>query len=341
MKPMFAAAALIPAAVVLGGCAAVNSTPNPETSSSGLLYFMPKRDVLVTVTNTGGSISAVTAAASLSYADRGKVYLLEYQAHLLAKNSMDLDVSEAGLLTSSKANQTGDAVSALGGLGTLAGYVRGSNIATQADGAPAANVKAASSTDCAKAGTYTFLLPAADGRHTVCGDIDVKVERYGWSLGSLPSVGSGLGDGNAHAGVFYRTNLPYKVIISTTGIRSETVVHSPSESKDHFLPLARTVFANNDATVTLNNGAGVPSKYQQNTDGEGAALLKLPAAIAAPYFAAIGQVFTWRSGQRTGQANDLNSTVALELAKMKFERCLNAIEAKDADLIASLKCQGG
>ncbi|WP_280151689.1 hypothetical protein [Piscinibacter sp. XHJ-5] len=254
---------------------------------------------------------------------------------------MDLDVSEAGLLTSSQANQTGDAVAALAGLGTLAGYVRGSNLVIQSS--PTGAKLMAATDECLQDGSYSYLLPV-DGPNVrdLCSGIRVSIERHGWNLDSRTNdIGptSNLTDGNTYAGVFYRTNLPYKVTISSSGLKSETIVHSPSESATHFLPLARTAFANNDAKITLAHGAGVPSKYVQDTDGEAAALLKLPAAIVTPYFAAIGQLFTAFSSRRTSQAADMTSSIALELAKLKYQSCLKAIEAKDTDLIASLKCQ--
>jgi hypothetical protein len=331
---------LVACAAALGGCASMNSTMAPGATSGGLLYYMPKRDIVITVTNANGKVTSITATPSTPYADREKSFLLQYQAHLLAKNTMDIDVSEAGLLTSSKANQTGDAVAALGGLGTLAGYLRGSNLVIQSAAGESVVAKAAPS-KCNLDGTHTFLFPVDDSKeHPVCDGITVTITRHGWTPETRNDPASSLQSDVAYAGVFYRNNLPYKVKITSVGLNSEAIVHSPSESKTHFLPLARTVFANNDAKITLSNGAAVPSKYVQDTDGEGAALLKLPAAILTPYFAAIGQMFTWRSAQRTSQASDMTSATNLELAKIKYQKCLDAIEAKDTELIASLRCQG-
>lgn len=325
------------ASLTLNGCAAVNSTSAPATSSGGLLYYMPMRDIQIAVTNANGKITSITATASTSYADRTKSYKLDYQPHLLAKNTMDLDVSEAGLLTSSKANQTGDAVAALGGLGTLAGYMRGSGVGVQS--AASTTVQASEPPSlCKFDGTHTFLLSAKPSETTVCGSIKVTVERLAWAPKTLSDPTSNLQDGSSYAGIFYRTNLPYKVTMTSEGLNAQTVVHSPSESPTHFLPVARTLFANNDAKITLSNGAGVPSKYVQDTDGELAALLKLPAAIVTPYFAAIGQMFQFRSAERTQQAGDMTSAVSLELAKIKYQKCLDAIEAKDTELISSLRC---
>lgn len=328
---------------MLGGCAAVYSTAAPPAGSDGLLYYMPKRDILVTVTNSSGKITSITATASPSYADRTKSYLLDYQPHLLAKNKMDIEVSEAGLLTSSKANQTGDAVTALGGLGTLAGYLRASSGATVQDVADGGVRAGDAPSLCKQDGTHTFLFAAEsidDGPKTVCGSIRVHITRYGWTKESKPEPSTTQADGSSHAGIFYRVNLPYKVTMTSEGINAETIVHSPSESAPHFLPVARTLFSNNDAQITLANGAGVPSKYVQDTDGELAALLKLPAAIVSPYFAAIGQMFQFRSARRTQESGDMTSVINLELAKIKYQKCIDAIAAKDAELITALRCGG-
>lgn len=330
---------LVAVCAAISGCASVVSTISPKSTSGGLLYYMPKRDILVTVTNASGKTTSITAVASTPYADRSKTYQLEYQPHMLAKNAMDLDVNEAGLLTSTNANQTGDTVAALAGLGTVAGYMRGSSLTIQSAPNPGAMTMAAPTTNCTLDGNHTFLFPADENTYQICGNsIAVEITRL-WTK-PLKEPSSGLAEDQAYAGVFYRNNLPYKVKITSGVLNAEVIVHSPSESSNHFLPVARTLFANNDAKVTLNNGAGVPSKYSQNTDGEVAALLKLPAAIVAPYFAAIGQVFTWKSAERSGQTSDVTSAIALELAKIKYQKCLDAIESKDTELIASLKCGG-
>jgi hypothetical protein len=325
------------ASLTLCGCAAVNSTMAPVTSSGGLLYYMPMRDIQIAVTNTGGKITSIIATASTSYADRTKSYQLEYQPHMLAKNTMDLEISEAGLITSSKANQTGDAVAALGSLGTLAGYWRGNGLGVQSAGGDVVLPSNAPSL-CKLDGTHTFLLPAEPVETEVCGSINVKVERLAWTPQTRRDPISALQDGASYAGVFYRMNLPYRVTMKSEGLNAQTIVHSPSESPAYFLPVARTLFANNDAQITLSNGAGVPSKYIQNTDGELAALLKLPAAIIAPYFSAIGQIFQFRSTGRTQESADMAGSINLDLAKIKYQKCLDAIEAKDAELINNLRC---
>lgn len=331
------AVSVVAVSAALSGCASVVSTMEPKATSGGLLYYMPKRDILVTVTNASGKTTSITAVASMAYADRGKTYQLEYQPHMLAKNTLDLDVSEAGLLTSTNANQTGDAVAALAGLGTLAGYMRGSSLLIQSAPNPGAVTMTAPANNCTLDGAHTFLFAAEEKTHEICGNtIKVTIKQL-WKK-PLTEPSSSLAEGQSYAGVFYRNNLPYKVTIASGQLNAEVIVHSPSESNNYFLPVARTLFANNDAKITLSNGAGVPSKYSQNTDGEVAALLKLPAAILTPYFAAIGQIFSGRSAQRTSQSSDMTNAVALEMFKIKYQKCLDAIEAKDTELIASLKC---
>lgn len=322
-------------AALLCSCASIKSTMNAKETDGGLVYYMPKRDIVITVTTANEKVASIVPTVSAPYADRTKTYVLEYQRHPLAKNTLDVDVSEAGLLTSSKANQTGDAVAALGALGTLVGYVSGAGFGIESDAVKART--ASVSAQCSLNGNHTFIVPAQKGSGKICNAFSYKVEPM---FEETPRLKTTQQDGEGYPGVFYRVNKPYKVTISSDAFNSETLVLSPSESQEFFLPVARTFFANNDAKITLANGAGVPSKYVQDTDGEVAALLKLPAALVAPYFAAIGQVFSGVSGNKGAEKTTLESSTSLELAKMKYQSCLNAIEAKDTALIASLKCGG-
>jgi len=309
---------------------------NPSETDGGLVYYMPKRDIVITVNNAGGVIASIVASPSVSYADRSKAYRLEYHRHPLAKNELDIDVSEAGLLTSAASKQTGDAVAALAGLGTLAGYFHGSGFDLQAD--PAKTVGVAAASDCSAVGNHTFIFPAEPGDYTICQVLSVKIAKLGGNDDTTRGSNTSPQGDPSYAGIFYRVNIPYKVTMSSAKVHSESIVFSPSESKVYFLPVARTFFANNDATITLSNGAGVPSKYSQNTDGEIAALLKLPAAIVTAYFAAIGELFSAFSTNRTSETTALNSTLALELTKMKVTACIKAIEDRDTERIASLGC---
>lgn len=332
--------AIVALTSLLGGCASVNSTMNAEKTDGGLVYYMPKRDIVITVTNAGGKVTSIVVSASAPYADRSKAYMLEYQRHPLAKNTLDIEVSEAGLLTNSKSNQTGDVVSALGGLGTLAGYIRASNVGIQSDRAGPAEAKVAGGR-CSLDGNHTFVIPVTETTGGICNGISFAIEKLGWSGNKGADTTISQKADTSYPGVFYRVNMAYKVTISSDTLHSETVVFSPSQSQEYFLPVARTFFANNDSKITLANGAGVPSKYVQDTDGEVAALLKLPAAIVTPYFAAIGQLFSGFSSKNTSETTALNSSLSLELTKMKFEACIKAIEDKDTERIASLKCAGG
>jgi hypothetical protein len=329
--------AILALATALGGCASVNSTMNAKETDGGLVYYMPMRDIVITVTNAGGKINSIVTSASASYADRSKAYVLDYQRHPLAKNTLDVEVSEAGLLTNSKSNQTGDAVAALGGLGTLAGYMRASSISIQSDPTGVAKTKVAGGA-CSLDGNHTFIIPVTRTQGDICNGISFRIEKLGWTGDKGTDTTMNQREGTSYAGVFYRVNMPYKVTVFSDTLNSETIVFSPSQSQEYFLPIARTFFANNDSKITLANGAGVPSKYVQDTDGEVAALLKLPAAIVAPYFAAIGQLFTGFSSKNTSEASALNSTLSLELTKMKFDACIKAIQDKDTERIASLKC---
>ena len=172
------ALSLVAVSAAASGCASVMSTLEPKATTGGLFYYMPKRDIFVTVTNASGKTTSITAVASTAYADSSKTYQLEYQPHMLAKNAMDLDISEAGLLTSANANQTGDAVAALAGLGALAGYMRGSSLTIQSAPSLGALTMPAPVNNCKLDGTHTFLFAAEEKTHDICGKtIKVEIER--------------------------------------------------------------------------------------------------------------------------------------------------------------------
>lgn len=330
----------------LCGCASVYSTKD-AVSDVGLVYYMPKQDIQITVTTAGGKLTQIAAAPTSPYADRSITYALEYRRHPIAKNSLDVVIGPAGLLTSADSSQTGDTSLAFGSLGSIAGFVQ--SFGVQAD---AASDVLKLSGECSADGSHTYIvtLPVPShekDRPKICGGkVTYKIVPLGWkSTASADKVGPAAMTNQPSkqpiAGLYYRVNLPYHVTLDVAdGLHVEHIVLSPSESRDYLLPVAQSFFANTDSKIAFANGTGVPSKYLQNTDGEIAALLKIPATILTTYFAAIGQVFTGFSTNAAGEKTLLESTTAAQLARLKFDACLRAIESKDTVMITNLSCGG-
>jgi hypothetical protein len=55
---------LLVTCAAVAGCASMNSTMAPGATSGGLLYYMPKRDIVITVTNANGKVTSITATPS-------------------------------------------------------------------------------------------------------------------------------------------------------------------------------------------------------------------------------------------------------------------------------------
>src|SRR5439155_15354195 len=104
------------------------------------------------------------------------------------------------------------------------------------------------------------------------------------AVGGVPTV-----PGTSKAGVFYRQEEAFKVTAEGAGLKVTTIVLSPSLAPTRFLPIFGSLFASAEADFGFVDG--MPTKYDQNADGESIALLKLPADVIAAYFGAVGKMF--------------------------------------------------
>lgn len=321
-------------ALCASACSSITSKQGVgDTGGDALIYYMPKKDFLVTVTRASGKLTGITLGTTAAYADFKRAYALSYHRNVLAKNKLEIEVSPAGLLTTSKSNTTGDIAEAFKSLGTSAGAIRALSVATVTAQARAMPKTIPCDTD----GTHTFVFDAAATKGDVCGgQITVQIEAL-WDQTKEGKVKTAKKDGDEDSGIFYRMNRPYLMTASGGGLNAASVVHSPSESPPLFLPIARTVFSANDAQITLTEG-GIPSKYLQETDGEFVALFKIPANILTAYFDSIAAMFGKSSANSKAELAALNDSLKLEIVKQKYEACLAAIRAKDDKLIADLKC---
>lgn len=306
----------------LAGCASISSTPT-DKPGEGLVYYLPKKDIVVTVVNAvtnGTATTTISIDASAAYPDVEAPYLLKFQRNFIGKNEMKVGVGESGLLTSSKST-------------TTAGLSRA--LISLADSAGAMSQWRALSKDPSQGcgvGTHVFVYPAADATHAPCGH-RLKITRVGspkpMEMKARPSE-------EARTGVFYRQNEPYQVEVVDAPQVAAKIVFSPSGAPVRFLPMARTLFASNEADFTFTDG--MPTKYDQNADGELIAALKLPADVVGAYFAAVGRTFDGFKAHDTKEAEALAADLKLELAKRKYDACVRAIQEGKEDVLQQLGC---
>jgi hypothetical protein len=120
------------------------------------------------------------------------------------------------------------------------------------------------------------------------------------------------------------------------GFSSAAVVFSPNASNTHFLPISKTLFANNKAEVSLADG--MPESWKQDTDGELIGLLKLPADIIGAYFSAVGEMFEGFSSADEKQVEAITQDLKLQLARQKYQACTLAIQSDNKELVEALGC---
>lgn len=305
--------------IFLTGCASFESTPiGSKPVEEGLVYYMPKKDVIVTVTVVASKITATSIDLSAAYPDTSTPYMLNHSRNLIGKNVSEIEISQ-GILTSTKSTVTSGIGDVLKGIAASAG-----GIGTMDNG------KAAACTD----GTFKRIIDVTIKKpQTLCGLL-IIVEPHFPAV--TPSALKTLD--RSVSGVFYRQNLPYLVSIYTSDELqvASAFVFSPSESPAYFLPIAKTLFANNNAEFTFIDG--VVTKYKQDTDGELIGLLKLPAEVIGAYFSAAGGVFDAFKAKDNSEIGAVGESLKLEMAKKKYEACLAAIKANDQTQITALNC---
>ena len=309
-------AALVTAALGVVGCASVSSTaddPLREAQREGLVYWLPKRDIKITVTVDENSVASVVAGSGDMEPDYSKKkFVLNYSTNLIGTNALDVTVNEKGLLgavvseTTVKLNEV---------LQEIAKF------------APSARTTQPAIAACPR-GTYQRLIPAEDKKKdSLCG-YEISVTR----LDTRPSAAEDptFYSDSGRSGIYYRQQLPYRVEITppltannTRQDRRDFLVFSPSESPVYFLPVKRTLFSNNKADFAFTEG--VPTMYNQSTDGELIGLLKLPANVIGAYFGAIGEIFTYKKKAVDSQQQYLDSQAKMAVEIVKFQACKEAV----------------
>lgn len=311
----------------IAGCSSVSSGPATQPAD-GLIYYMPKKDIRVTVVRDAGK-TTVTVGATSAYADYEKPFSLNYEKSLLARTELKVGISTMGLLTSTKSVTTPAVGDALKNLASSLG-------AMKALSAPPTVV------DKCPDGTFTHIYSLPVDRKADDNPCGLKVDitsLFTAAKGDASTLNQSGGIGHGASGVFYRQERPYLVHVfdaAGKGVNTSEIVLSPSESSVHFLPVARTAFAVNTADFAFTDG--VPTKFDQDSDGEIVAALKIPADVIGAYFAAIGKVFGDRKDVSEKEASALVAQTQLDLARQKFTECLDAIKKKDDVLIQSLGC---
>ncbi len=315
---------LLVAATTVGCSSAFTSKKG--AAKNGLNYYLPKKDLLVTVTVDKAQPTAITIGTTAAYPDLLETYVLLHNGNWVSKHESDISVNDAGLLTKSDSIQTSQSTSLAEAIGSAAA-------ATVAD--EPADDEPRTSTECepgtfSKTWKFEKVIVEENGP---CG-IKVTVEQ----LGTQEAVNA-KGDPNpadTESGVYYRQNIPYRVTVKFDGSQVSKLILSPSESASYFLPAAKGFFASSESKFSFNDG--VPEKFKTTSNGEVLGALTFPAEVIKGYFAAVGALFQSFSTADTNETTALQNELILEREKAKFEACIEAVKNRDTELLAALQC---
>jgi len=312
----------------LAGCSSYSSSNvHPDEFNTGLVYFLPKKDLLVTISVANGRLTGVTLSTTTAYPDRTAAFVLNHETNGVAKNVTAFDIKN-GLLTSSVGTLTSGVSDALKNLAASSAAAAGNRNLTDTREATSA---------CARDGNHIFQLPSDSPGRTICG-VQITVER----LSPAPPFASETQPAleksvliEKRAGIYYRQVQALLVVASGQGTNAVSILYVPATPK-YFLPTGRSFFANNGAEMTLDDG--VPTKFKRDADGEVVALLKLPADVLAAYFSAVGSVFDAFKSRDSKETAALQESLKLEAVKQKYAACMTAVKSGDDDLVTKLGC---
>ena len=337
---------VVVAALCIAGCSGIESTRAPQSAAqlgAGLSYFLPMRDIKVTYKAPNGTpaVHTITVAPGSSYPDLAQHYLLRLERNEVGVSQMNFTITPHGLLTSA----VSDVDSKLDEVFVDAAKSAGAMVAAvDAGDIPPAPAPAPLDRPCLPGQEYVALFsPSAEQlKNTVriCGSVYAHYKRSGAPLPAHGKDATGTdktGTDDPTNGIYYRQDQPFSVSVSTcdgncASAESHSILHTavvgvPNLSPTYFLPINKTLFGKNVATITLNDG--VVTGYRQNFDGEALAIAKIPFAAVSAFFSGVGDIFDKRKTAAANEAAFRTELAKLTARQFKTELCLAAFRAKD------------
>jgi hypothetical protein len=307
---------------ILSACSSITTIMEPEINDAdGITYYMPKKDFIVTVVVSDEGKSVISSVSS-AYPDLSKQFVIKYNYNAFGDNLLKVDIKENGLLTNINSKTVSQVNEIFEALAKSAGYITALGVAEQAP------------VVCSNKGTYIFKFTEEVNNGEICnGEIKVTISKTEEINNITPHSKESKKE---YSGIFYRQDIPYTISIEGAGIKNDTIVFSPSESPVHYLPISRSFFADNEATLILSDG--VVTSYKQDNKSELLAIASLPADILEAYFSAITSAFTTGSNANKAEATALSDSIKLEIAKMKYQACIAAIKENNSELTEQLNC---
>ena len=315
--------------LLLPSCSSIKTTTDEKPQlATGLVYYLPQQDFMVTIKVASARVTEVSAATAPAYPDYSKRYVASFSHNYLGKGTLNIGVNEKGLLTSVNSKTESKVGETL------------VNIASSlASGAPvwggrtSAESKAPNLKECSQDGTYTLFLKTNAESGTRCGIKFIPKKVVVTPRMSLDSIEPNR---ESTSGIYYRQQAPYLIEGRGDGVVLDLLVFSSSDEPAHFLPVIKTFFADNKADITFNEG--VLKTYNQEADSELASLVKIPADVISAYFTAVSGIFEKIGDASQKEATALSNSLTLEKEQIKYEACIAALKVGDAAAAEKLGC---
>jgi len=299
---------------------------------------MPERSIIVQVAIDENGKKTITVPPASATPDRSHPFLLTIPDNSIGENHATIQIGTNGLLQSAATDETSGADALVKAFATdLGTFTALSGGGTFTHG----RVQ-----DCQPSQTYSLEInleeSASRSAQTICG-LGVTLERLG-GKSPIDSSTRASDYSNAQSGVFYKTEIPYRVTVKSSedGAQGRVfLAYSPNKAPIQFAPLKKSFFAKNITTITLTDG--LATKIESDVGGEFTGFLSLPADAISTYMKAVGGVFDSLKGN-----SDKKNDTALSDAQRQLCRqavAANPIQgvdaAKDAANFAAIKAACG
>lgn len=304
----------------LQACAGLTSAPSTQAEAEeGLVYFLPKKDVVFQVVVDGDGKSTVTVQSTAAYPDLGQAYVLQHRKSWIGTMDTKVAVGANGLLRTTSAESKPQVSEVL-----------------QAYTKAGVSMKAAKDQGACGAGTHVQIIELpGPWSGSLCG-FTVTIKKRG-ALDAAKAAPTPATADPFYAGVYYRQHEPYLVDVRFEGSPyMQQIVLSPSGAPRRSLPVSRTLFAQSKADFGFEDGS--PTQFDQTTQSELLAFLTIPADVMRAYFGAVGELFTNFKSVDENEAAALNARLKLELASKKYDACVEAIRTGNEAQAALLDC---
>jgi hypothetical protein len=321
-------------ALVLSCCTSVTSRSS-GSNNLGLVYFLPTTLIPVTLSfnATSGSIDFIGGQPEF-LPDESQRYFLNSIQSPFHKETVDLKVTNRGLLTTFSVQSESQVTEIAKGIARSGGFQRESSVkgagqqvyqaqidlaalATQpgSKARPAATQRLSNEMNFAlrKGLSHAKLADDSYLNHVLRDGsqlFDFSVERV------TPYIApENDGAPDCSVGFCYRLPVVYKLVAKfANGVRQEAIITVPNGSPTYVAALNRGVFANWTNTITINNGMLTGYKYQ-TSQSEFLGVVTLPFEVVGASIEALtqqGSIFTSRKARIDKEIAYLEALAKLE-----------------------------